>query len=634
MAMRMSGLMSGMDTESIVQQLVEAKSTKVTKAKNSKTKLEWKQDIWKGLNTKLKTLQSKLNDLRFTSGYAKKTTKVSNSNAVSILTSDNAVNGVQQLEINQLAKTAYMTGGKILTRDEKINTDEIKAGDMLYFSSFDQDGDGNDIPKTFTMEITTTDPKTGDVKETKEVNFSITSETTVTELMKQLRDAGVQAQYDDEKGKILYMTGENQSVSMRMSGISLSELSTLMEVGSRKDTGTEVTALTELGDLMVFAKDGDGNEISKSIVVKSGDKEARIELTSKTTISDMLTKMREAGVNATFDAKQERFFISGKNSGADGNFTVTGSEDAMEALGLAEKKVENEDGSVSNLGVTYVEGQDAKITLNGAEFTGNGNTFEINGLTIVAQNETKPGESITLTTQQDTDGIYDKIKDFFKAYNEIINEIDKLYNADSAKDYEPLSDDEKYGMSESEIEKYEQKIKDALLRRDENLSSVGNALKTAMLKGFSVNGKTMYLSNFGINTLSYFLAPDNERNAYHIDGDKDDTSASANEDKLKQMIASDPDTVISFFTQLSQNLYSEMDKQSKAVEGTRSFGSFYDDKKMKSDYDDYKTKIKDLEKKLADYEDKWYKKFAAMETAMAKMQSNASAVTSLLGGSQ
>ena len=63
-----------------------------------------------------------------------------------------------------------------------------------------------------------------------------------------------------------------------------------------------------------------------------------------------------------------------------------------------------------------------------------------------------------------------------------------------------------------------------------------------------------------------------------------------------------------------------------------SFGSFYDDKKMKSDYDSYKTKIKDLEKKLTEYEDKWYAKFAAMETAMAKMQNNASAVTSLLGG--
>ena len=71
---------------------------------------------------------------------------------------------------------------------------------------------------------------------------------------------------------------------------------------------------------------------------------------------------------------------------------------------------------------------------------------------------------------------------------------------------------------------------------------------------------------------------------------------------------------------------------SKSVDGYRSFGSFYDDKKMKSDYDDYTSKIKDLEAKLADYEDKWYAKFSKMETALAKMQSNANAVTSLLGG--
>ena len=68
------------------------------------------------------------------------------------------------------------------------------------------------------------------------------------------------------------------------------------------------------------------------------------------------------------------------------------------------------------------------------------------------------------------------------------------------------------------------------------------------------------------------------------------------------------------------------------MDGYRSYGNFYEDKKMKSDYDDYTSKIKELEQKLNDYEDKWYKKFSAMETAMAKMQSNTNAVTALLGG--
>jgi flagellar hook-associated protein 2 len=187
-------------------------------------------------------------------------------------------------------------------------------------------------------------------------------------------------------------------------------------------------------------------------------------------------------------------------------------------------------------------------------------------------------------------------------------------------------------MSDSEVEEWESKIKDSILRRDDNLSTVSSALKSIMSAGITVNGKTMYLSSFGISTLSYFSAADNEKNAYHIDGDPDDDDTSGNSDVLKSMIASDSSTVISFFTQLSQSLYSKMSDLSKSVNGYRSYGSFYDDKKMDSDYSDYTDKISDLEDKLNDYEDKWYSKFSAMETALAKLQSNSSAVTALLGG--
>ena len=278
-----------------------------------------------------------------------------------------------------------------------------------------------------------------------------------------------------------------------------------------------------------------------------------------------------------------------------------------------------------------VAGEDAVIVLNGAKYENSNNTFEINGLTFTALNETK-GETITVTTEQDTDGIYDMVKDFLKAYNEIVNEMDKLYNADSAKGYEPLTDEEKEAMSEKEVEKWEEKIKDSILRRDDNLSTVNSALQMIMSAGVEVNGKKMYLSDFGIDTLGYFNAPDNEKHAYHIDGDPDDDSTANKEDKLKGMIANDPDTVISFFSGLSKNLYDKMFEMSKSVDGYRSFGNFYDDKKMKSDYDSYKSKIAELEVKLTEYENKWYAKFSKMETALAKMQSNASAVTSLLGG--
>ena len=58
----------------------------------------------------------------------------------------------------------------------------------------------------------------------------------------------------------------------------------------------------------------------------------------------------------------------------------------------------------------------------------------------------------------------------------------------------------------------------------------------------------------------------------------------------------------------------------------------YNDKQMKKEAEDYKTKISKAEKDLSDYEDKWYDKFTAIEKAMAKMQSSQNAVSSMLGG--
>lgn len=98
------------------------------------------------------------------------------------------------------------------------------------------------------------------------------------------------------------------------------------------------------------------------------------------------------------------------------------------------------------------------------KYTGASNSFNINGLNITALSKTSGNDEISITTATDTQGIYDKIKDFLTEYNNVINEMTKLYNAASAGSYEPLTDDEKEKMSDKEIEKWEQKIKDSLLK--------------------------------------------------------------------------------------------------------------------------------------------------------------------------
>lgn len=280
-----------------------------------------------------------------------------------------------------------------------------------------------------------------------------------------------------------------------------------------------------------------------------------------------------------------------------------------------------------------IDGTDSKIALNGIEYTSDKNTYSINGLSITAQQVTGEDEAdaITITTSTDTQGIYDKIKDFLTQYNALINEITSLYNADSAKGYEPLTDDEKDAMSDTEIAKWEEKIKDSLLRRDDSLESIMNAMTSSMSKGFEINGKKYYLSNFGIKTLGYLNAPENEQYAYHIDGDEDDASTSGNADKLMAAITSAPDTVVAFMQKLATSLYDAVGDKMKSTTLSSAY-TVYNDKEMASEYSDYTDIIKKWEEKLQEKEDYYYNKFSAMETALSKLNSQSSSLSGLLGG--
>lgn len=514
--LRMTGMYSGMDTESIVSQLVQAKSQKVTKLKNEQTKLEWKQEVWQDMNKKIYSLYSStLSDLRFSSAYQKKSTVSSDTTKATVVASESAENGTQTLKVKQLAKSGYLTGAEIKQKE----VEETKA-------------DGTTVTKKVDW---TTDDKLSDIDSS--------------------------------------MVGKKITISV-----------------------------------------GTGDE----------KKETVIEITEDMKISDFTSKLKEAGVNASFDTTNQRFFISSAGTGLDKEFSITSENldsgnSVLSALGLDE----------SDPKCVRIKAQDAVIELNGAEFTSDTNAFSINGLTINAVGVTE--EEISIVTSTDYDGIYNTIKDFIEEYNDIINEVNKKYNADSARKYDVLSDEEKESMTDEQIENWENKIKDSLLRNDNTLSSIMTALKSSMSEGIEVNGKTMYLFDFGIETLSYFEAEEDERNAYHILGDKEDDKVSGKDDKLKKAIASNPEEVAEFFSSLCKKMYGNLDEMMKSTDYSSMY-KVYDDKRLKKEYDDYSKKIKEAEEKLNDYEDKWYDKFAAMEVALSKLQSNSNAVTSMLGG--
>ena len=439
-----------------------------------------------------------------------------------------------------------------------------------------------------------------------------------------------------------------------------------------KGTVKAETKLSEIGftgdeaSLNINTTDEEGNAVTKTV-----------SLTKDSTIQDVVNALKDNGLNASFDANNGRIFVSSKSTGkaadfslvsattkfvekkdADGNVIKdSNGKPTMESVALSAEEQAASKKLIGLLGLdtdssnaygdkaAKINGRDAVIVLNGVKYTNTTNDFVINGLNISVNGVTddvadpdsdaclsglNDSTAVSINTTTDSQGIYDTVKDFLTEYNNIINEITKLYNADSAGSYEPLTDDEKDKMSDTEIEKWETKIKDSLLRRDNSLSSVMNAMMTSMSQSIEINGKSYSLSSFGIQTLGFLNAAENEQNAYHINGDEDDENTSGKEDKLMAAITSDPDTVIEFMKQLTTNLYKSIDDQMQSND-LRSRYKIYNDKEMDKQYTNLTKTIKEWESKVSDKEDYYYKQFSNMETALAKLQSQTSSISSMLG---
>lgn len=857
MPIRLTGLASGLDTETIISALVSSYNYKTQKYKKAQTKLSWKQDAWKALNTKIYSLYTSLDGLRFSKNYNLKTTTCSDTTKATVTATNNAVNGTQKLNVIQVAQAGYLTGAKLASntttsttlvelgytggdgvidvnfgngtkksitvtqgstvqgvintlKEAGVNASYDESNKRIYVSS-KETGLDNDFTLTgantdglaalsklglcvgsdsttatyesYTKYITTDGNTVAEnvqsgveayaeaLKNTQKAQaqnqnltavysyataYSAMQDTlagsslnsaqqerlktllamTATERVNSVMDTTgnvYKKETTTEDDKTIYSNNGNFIMAARNGDVTEYYQAAANEVGTGKYKYTDDAGITytqnEVGTQVYTGSDGKTYQLNGTtmeeydteagIVVAGGitatvgapEEITRTEYTQGAAISDIklssdaLTELKTASSLTEDEITALSSNISKVNSFEAVSDTVLQTDDpytraniaqsikgAYEAGGSSEVtnkintyaaviSANNEDikdyqntmkehsaladiakmtaGSTEqqdaidefvakvadaktnldylnangNPDAQKIDGQDAEINLNGIKYTGSSNAFSINGLVITAQAVTGAGDAnaLTITTQSDTQGMYDKIKDFLTQYNSLINEITSLYNAESAKGYEPLTDEEKDAMSDTEIEKWEEKIKSSLLRRDDSLQSIMNAMTSSMNQGIQVNGKTYYLSSFGIKTLGYLNAAENEQYAYHIDGDEDDASVSGNSDKLMKALTEEPDTVISFMQGLVNNLYETMGKKMQSS-SVSSIYKVYNDKEMASEYSDYTDLIKKWEDKLAEQEDYYYKKFSAMETALSKLQSQTSSLTNLFGG--
>lgn len=753
MAIRMSGLSSGLDTEAIVGALMSAQSLKKTKLTQAKTKLEWTQTKWKELNTKLYKLYSEqVSKLQLQTSYMTKKATSSDETKAKITASAKAVNGSYTMEVNNIATAQYLTGSKI-----SASSGSTKMVDL----------DSSLLNKEIEVKVGG-----------KTTKFTITEDTTIDNFTSELKKAGLNASFDTAQKRLFISSKDSglaNAFSITTSGVSDAEMTARknlrdavgydsMTTANKKivddamkkleTSGVDTTEYQEALDAITgtvlstrtakaeaaaskyvkakvysenyaeyeekakaslkstyFTEDGEvkdelktkyaaefdaytqedkeklgvadmtqeeyivwrANQLYDQEVAKQADTDTT-SFVNKQISSDEETKLavKEAAYagktadeiqaldskalkkyygtgdaadasnisaiegTSAFSADSIKNDISGVVSDyasvTDRTYALNGS--ALAGIGLADIKVDdagnvtvngNADGSLPD-DMGLVKASDSEILLNGAKMTSSSSTVSVNGLSIELTGLTKVGEPITFSVSSDTDAVYNTIKKFFTEYNSLMKEMNELYNADTAKGYEPLTSEQKKDMSDDDIKLWEDKIKDSLLRGDSSLGSVRSAMRNTMMSQVTYNGKTYSLASFGICTSTDYT----EGGLYHIYGDSDDSVYADKEDKLKKALEEDPDAVVNVLSDIFGKLRNTMSDK-MAGSKVSSSQTFYSDIKMKDDIKNYEKQIKEWETKLADMEDSYYSKFTKMETALAKLQSQQNSLSGLFG---
>lgn len=421
------------------------------------------------------------------------------------------------------------------------------------------------------------------------------------------------------------VTSSNESVLTATGSASAPNSSSTVEVASL------ATAATYKANSYTGYTQGDYNLAFN--VVAPGETTAKtvnISVTSADTIDNVISKLNSSdlGVSAFKDKiwngteYVETIAFSSKATGAGGSIQAADSATANFMSGQLGFSLE-----ADNKLTAYKEGTNAKVTINGFEMEKLSNNFTVNGVTYSIKNTTAATGPVTTSVSTDVDGIYNQIKEFVDKYNELVDSLNEKLQEEKYRDYAPLTSEQKEAMSDKEIELWEEKAKSGLLRNDSSISTGTNQMRTDFYSKVNADGKSYQLTEFGITTSG----------AYQMRGHLE-----INEDKLKAKIQEDPQSVAALFTSgTNSSAYSDKGimkrigdtlkstvKSIEAKAGNSTMGT--NDYSIGKNLNTISTDITKMQERLTAIENRYYTKFSAMDSAIQKMNEQASYLSQLL----
>lgn len=651
--LRISGMASGIDTDSVVKSMVSSYQTKIDKANQAKQTLQWKQEIYRDIIKDIKGLQDYFDPLSskyILSGKSLNinTAATDNSAIVSATSGSTAKAGTYNISVSKIAEQAKIQGD---SKDSLVSATATNwTGKTLTF-----DVNGSKVTLTGNLTKTTTSDLVG------EINSKISA--------------------SDLNGKITasYVKEGNTEYIKFTQSSSNTDTIKLLDADNDIADITDTTINSGISATSKLVSSGLGFSTGDiSFKVTSGTTEYDVSLTvdSNTTMQNLIDAVNSAtsgSVTMSIDDTTGKISFQSKNYGSTSNIKITDASDNIRTkLGLT-----GADGS----GVITATGTDAEVAIkepgqSSATITSqSSNQFTINGVSynIVGVNATDESSNITVTANSDT--VVSNMKKFIEDYNSVIDKINTKLTEKKNSDYQPLTDAQKEEMSEDQITAWETKAKVGILRNDDYLSQ----LMTQLRGIFSSPVYSSYnISDASTGKVSLSFGQYGS-NAIGIDTSSDVTDGGKlvlkDEAKLKSVIENNLEDFKKLFIGTSDytlntnesyagsekyyedGIFKRMDtilRDYVAAPGLGEEGTYTLSGSMNifvnKQYDYSSTgssgkntlpdqvyskllSISKLEDQMSDAQTRYYNKFTALETAMNTLNSQQSALSSMLGTS-
>ena len=257
-----------------------------------------------------------------------------------------------------------------------------------------------------------------------------------------------------------------------------------------------------------------------------------------------------------------------------------------------------------------MSGVDASVTIDGKEYKTDTNKLTVSNVTYTFLGT---GTS-TMTVSQDTEKLVENVKAFVDDYNKMLDKLNDMYNEQKYSDYDVLTESQKKGMTEEQIEKWEEKAKSGLMHRNEYVGRLISDLREAIYTPVdSVDGKYRTMMSIGIESQT-------DRGHLKID-----------EDKLRKVLAEDPDSVYQLMGHLdSDDDYSKngvvqrvSDVANSAMKSIKSYAGtsteVADGSSLGKLIQDMQQKMSNFKVMMNAFEDALYKKYDKMEQAIQRL---------------